>query len=444
MRHLSVLALVALPFLSSAQLTTTVGPTTSLASKSKVCNVLSYGAKADGQTDIGPAILSAFNNCAKDGGATIYIPPGGYVQNTWITLNGGSSYALQIDGVITRTGTAGGHMIIFSGATDLEVFSKTSRGAIQGAGYKMHNGKKGLYGPRIFRFTRCTSFSVHDLALIDAPAFTLIVEKGSRGELYNLVIRAGDEGGLDGIDIWGDNIWAHDIEVTNRDECVTVKSPASNCLIERVWCNQSGGSAMGSLGEGTAISNIVYRNIYTWASNQAFMIKSQTGGSGYVRDCLFENFIVHGTAYTLNIDQYWSGLEPGSASTGVQLTGLTFRNWSGTAADGNQRSPIQILCSDAAPCTDINLEDMSLWTDAGSSVTYKCRSAHGTGACLKSGTGAYAAVSQTVNSPPAGYRAPKMSGDLGSGFGLSSEIPIPRLPTSYFPGLGLIKPLMSN
>lgn len=62
------------------------------------------------------------------------------------------------------------------------------------------------------------------MALVDAPAFTVIVENGSRGELYNLVIRAGDEGGLDGIDLWGDNIWVHDIEVTNRDECVTTKA----------------------------------------------------------------------------------------------------------------------------------------------------------------------------------------------------------------------------
>lgn len=34
-------------------------------------------------------------------------------------------------------------------------------------------------------------------------------------------------------------------------------------VLEIVWCNQSGGSAMGSLGEDTAISNIMYNHIYT-------------------------------------------------------------------------------------------------------------------------------------------------------------------------------------
>jgi hypothetical protein len=38
-----------------------------------------------------------------------------------------------------------------------------------------------------------------------------------------MVIRGGNEGGLDGVDVWGTNIWVHDIEVTNKDECVTVK-----------------------------------------------------------------------------------------------------------------------------------------------------------------------------------------------------------------------------
>jgi hypothetical protein len=38
-----------------------------------------------------------------------------------------------------------------------------------------------------------------------------------------MIIRGGNEGGLDGIDIWGSNIHVHDVEVSNKDECVTVK-----------------------------------------------------------------------------------------------------------------------------------------------------------------------------------------------------------------------------
>jgi len=45
----------------------------------------------------------------------------------------------------------------------------------------------------------------------------------TNGEVYNVIIRGGNEGGLDGIDVWGTNMWIHDVEVTNKDECVTIK-----------------------------------------------------------------------------------------------------------------------------------------------------------------------------------------------------------------------------
>lgn len=54
------------------------GALTPLSSKTTVCNVLDYGAVADGTTDIAPAISSAFSSCAIKGGATIYVPPGNY------------------------------------------------------------------------------------------------------------------------------------------------------------------------------------------------------------------------------------------------------------------------------------------------------------------------------------------------------------------------------
>lgn len=62
-------AIVVLSTLCSAQLSGSVGPTTTTASKraKKVCNVLNYGAVADKSTDLGPPLASAFAAC-KTGG----------------------------------------------------------------------------------------------------------------------------------------------------------------------------------------------------------------------------------------------------------------------------------------------------------------------------------------------------------------------------------------
>ncbi|MCJ1307972.1 hypothetical protein MMC25_001622 [Agyrium rufum] len=426
---LSIFSLLVLPSLVAAQLSGTVGPLTTRASKlaKKQCNVMNYGGKADQVTDLGPALSSAWAAC-KTGG-TVVVPTGNYVLATFPTLTGGNAVALQLDGIIFRTGTAGGNMLLIEHTTDFELYSSTSKGAIQGYGYQF--ASQGTYGPRILRFSQVVNFSIHDIALVDSPAFHFTMDTCTNGEVYNMIIRGGNKGGLDGIDVWGTNIYIHDVEVTNKDECVTVKSPATAMLIENIYCNWSGGSAMGSLGASTSISNIVYRNIYSVNCNQGFMIKSN-GGSGTVENCIFENFINHANAYTLDFNSYWSSISA-VAGNGIQYSGLTFSNWTGDAANGLQRAPIQIICPSTMPCTGITLTDINLWTDSGSSEKYVCENAYGTGYCLKSGSGGAYSTATTIKTAPTGYAAPKMPNDLTAGLGITASIPIPPIPTSFFP-----------
>ncbi|KAH9882382.1 hypothetical protein J1614_000618 [Plenodomus biglobosus] len=416
-----------------AQLSGKVGPLTTHAAKSakKTCNVLNYGGKADKSIDLAPALLAAFAACKA--GGTVVIPPGDFALKTWVTFEGGKAWALQLDGVIYRTGTGGGNMLFIRNANDFEMFSSTGKGAIQGLGYQDHkNGKRD--GARLLRVEKSTNFSVHDIILVDAPMFHFVMNTVTNGEAYNMAIRGGDWGGLDGVDVTGTNVWVHDIMVTNKDECVTVKSPSKNILIENIYCNSSGGCAMGSLGSGTAISSVIYRNIYTWKSNQMMMVKSN-GGSGYIEDVVFENFIGHGNAWSLDIDQKWASMKT-LAGDGVQLSNMTFRNWKGTVANGAQRGPVKVVCADKAPCYDITITDLAMWTETGSKNTYQCQSGWGSGFCLKKGTpAAYAATTSTQTVAPTGYSAATMKEDLKTAFGISSSIPIPTMPASFYPDM---------
>ena len=278
------LIFAALAAAQSANLRGGVGPLTSITSKKaiKVCDITDYGAKADKSTDISTALNDAFTDCSS--GGVVVIPSGDYALATWVTMSGGKGWALQLDGTLSRTGADGGNMIFIEHGSDFEMFSSTGTGAIQGLGYEFHVDGR-LDGPRLLRFYDMTSFSVHDIALVDSPSFHFSMDTSDKGEVYNIAIRGGDSGGLDGIDVWGTSIWIHDIMVTNKvwcprivgvslcltsnqDECVTVKSPAKDILVENVYCNWSGGCAMGSLGIDTEISDITYKNVYTWTSNQ--------------------------------------------------------------------------------------------------------------------------------------------------------------------------------
>lgn len=108
---------VALPALVVAELSGTVGPTTSHATKAakKVCDITDYGAVADGKTDISTALNSAFDAC-KTGGVVV-IPTGDFAMSTWVKLANGNDWALQLDGTITRTGTDSGNMIMLEHST---------------------------------------------------------------------------------------------------------------------------------------------------------------------------------------------------------------------------------------------------------------------------------------------------------------------------------------
>lgn len=173
-----------------------------------------------------------------------------------------------------------------------------------------------------------------------------------------------------------------------------------------------------------------------------FMIKSN-GGDGYIKDCTFTNFIGHSNAYALDIDEYWTSraLDPGN---GVVLSGLTFSNWQGTIIDP-KRASINVVCADGAPCTGISISNINFWTDTKAAMHYFCRSAYGSGYCLKSSSGGPYQTTTTVSSAPANYNGAKMSGDLPTGLGLTVSIAIPAaIPTSFYPGVAALKPLQNG
>ncbi|OBR03182.1 Rhamnogalacturonase A [Colletotrichum higginsianum IMI 349063] len=428
----SLLALGALlPGFGSAQLSGKVGPSTTAAAKAakKSCKITDYGAKAGATGDIGAALKSAWNAC-KTGGE-ILIPEGEWGLGTWQTLSGGSGVSINLEGTIYRTGTAGGHMIIVQKSTDIEFYSSNSKGAMQGYGYEFHKQGTSIYGPRLLRFVSVTDFSVHDIALVDSPAFHFVMDTVTNGEVYNMIVRGGNRGGLDGFNLMAaKNVHVHDVAVTNKDECVTVKNKSSNVLIENVFCNWSGGCAIGSLGADTAISDIHYRNVYTSNSNQMMMIKNN-GGDGVFQNAKFENFIGHGNAYSLKIDAAWAGQSKASGD-GVEYKNLTFSNWKGTAANGASRGPVVALCAAAVPCENIDVSGINIWTEAGSSIVDKCNNAFGKGHCLRTGSGTYTSTATTKT--VTGYSAATMPGLVTAGLGLTKSIDIPAIPTTFYPG----------
>lgn len=366
-------------------------------------------------------------------------------MNAGVVLSGASGWAFRIDGLITLTqdGSFGGNAIVIEKGNDIEVYSSNNLGAINGQGY-LTRKTDGTQNARLVRFINVTNLAVHNLILVDSPTFHLVFNGVSNLEAYYLTIRGPDIGGTDGIDLeCNDNCYIHDFEVTNRDECVSVKSPSQNVLIEDAYCNHSGGMSIGSLTAGitssadaSIVSNITMRNVYSYQSTQMLMIKTFPGGTGaegYVKDSLFENFWSYDCTYGLDIDQYWeSHTTPDTGA--VALSGLTFTNWTGHVDNGVSRGPIVIRGSDIVPLTDITLTDINMWTLKGKEIVDQCKNVYGSGSCVRANDGQTTTytTSQTVTATPTGYTSPASPTWAVEGYGTTDPIPV-YTPTVWWP-----------
>ncbi|KAJ1302855.1 hypothetical protein OPQ81_003157 [Rhizoctonia solani] len=417
-----------------------VGPTVPATSKMYECNVLKYGAKADNATDIGPAIKSAFSNCiVKNPNSRLIVPEGNYLLSSTVLLNGGNNWAFQLDGLITVdysayvSGAVSGNALVFQRMNEFELYSSNGKGAIQGQGYlyRLRPNQDGRSGwPRLLRLNIATNSSIHDIKLVDAPSFHLVVGEVTNAEIYRITIRGGNQGGLDGVDISGTNYHVHHVEVTNRDECVCVKSPSKQATIENIRCNQSGGSTIGSLKDGSVIENILFQNIENYQVTNAFMLKTYPGGAspGYVKNVVLRNFTNIDVTYNAYITQYWQNSYVEGASN-VQLSNITFSDWRGSVNNGANRGAVVMVGSETNPPVNINIKNFSFWTVNGNKVIDRCDSTYGGGSCIKSPPSKgsptkYAAVSATATAAPAGWVQPKVSWGIPA-FDLYKPIPVP-------------------
>ncbi|KAH7339098.1 pectin lyase fold/virulence factor [Rhizoctonia solani] len=378
-----------------------VGPTVPASSKMHECNVLNFGAKADNATDIGPAIKSAFSNCiVKNPNSRLIIPQGNYLLSSTVLLNGGSNWAFQLDGLITVdysayvSGVVSGNALVFQRMNEFELYSSNGQGYL----YRLRPNQDGRSGwPRLLRVYLSNNFSVHDIKLVDAPSFHLVVGEATNAEVYRITIRGGNQGGLDGVDISGTNYHVHHVEVTNRDECVCVKSPSKQGTIENIRCNQSGGPSIGSLKDGSVTN--------------AFMLKTYPGGAspGYVKNVLLRNFTNIDVTYNAYITQYWQNSYAAGASN-VQLSNITFSDWRGSVDNGANRGAV-------------------VMTVNGNKVVDRCTSTYGSGSCIKSLSrnvtpAKYATVSITATAAPSGWVKPSASWGIPP-YDLHKPIPVP-------------------
>ncbi|KAJ0092933.1 hypothetical protein Patl1_27024 [Pistacia atlantica] len=310
-------------------------------------NVMSYGAKPDGKTDSTQPFLKAWSSaCKSTNPTTIYVPKGTFLIKA--VVFGGpckSRIVFKIDGTLVAPSNYwnlgnSGYWILFSKVARVSIYGGSINARGSGFWACRRGGRSCPAGARL-----------HPAAQTPM-AFT-----------YNR---------LTGVTISGSTIMT-------GDDCISLSQGSKNVWIEQIGCGPGHGISIGSLGDyqnEEGVQNItVTSSVFTKTQNGVRIKSWARASNGYARNIVFRNLIMKNVGNPIIIDQNYCPDKKGCPhqSSGVKISGVTYRNIKGTSA-----TPVAMSfdCLSSNPCSGIKLQDIKLTYNGKSSSSY-CKNAHG-------------------------------------------------------------------
>lgn len=288
-------------------------------------NVKDYNAIGDNNTDNTVALQNAIDSCAKrNGGGTVYIPPGYYVIGTIrfrsnVTLhidNGGYLVASRNPDVFLDGGKMRQWRLIV--ADNLENICIYGQGGIIGTGkedlqrragttYDMSN--RPAFRPGGIHFRNCKNVNIRNIRFVDSDNWTLCLDQCRNVRIDGLSIENNYfRTNSDGIDLVScERVCISNCTIVSGDDGIVLKTlenipcrdvAVSNCIIESC----ATGLKLGTESFGN-FSDILFSNC---------IVKNSYGGAGiFIKDgakaerikfshCLFETYE---DPYSINLTQ---------------------------------------------------------------------------------------------------------------------------------------------
>jgi len=223
-----------------------------------IYNVRDYGAKPDGKTMCTKSIQKAIDECAENGGGTVYFPPGTFLSGT-IYMK--SNVTLRLDTGSTLLGSSSlkdypPTVQAFRSYTDnytdksLIYGEKLKRIAITGSGTIDGQGSpfKGPYKvrPYMIRIIQCQNVLVKDVTIQNSPMWVQHYLACDDVRIDGITVRSRVNGNNDGIDIDScHRVIISNCNVSSGDDAIVLKSTSarscrditvSNCIMSS-HCN---------------------------------------------------------------------------------------------------------------------------------------------------------------------------------------------------------------
>lgn len=308
---------------------------TTSAGYASIFNVRELGAIGDGQTLDSPAIQSAIDTCAKQGGGTIFLPAGQYLTGSLFLRN---NISLHLDSGATILGSEnpadypivhsrweGKHQDTYAPlitGENLNNISVIGRGTINGRGNIWWQAKKdGTLAhprPRLISFSDCSNVLIEGITAINSPSWTINPVHCQNVIIHGItIINPADSPNTDGINPDSCRlVRISDCYVSVGDDCITIKSGTehehpdryapcrditiTNCTLER----GHGGVVIGSEMSG-GVKNVVISNCVFIGTDRGIRIKSRRGRGGAIEDIRVSNLIMDGVLCPFTMNLYY-------------------------------------------------------------------------------------------------------------------------------------------
>ncbi|RUS34724.1 pectin lyase fold/virulence factor [Jimgerdemannia flammicorona] len=214
--------------------------------------------------------------------------------------------------------------------------------------------------------------SIQNLKIEQSPFYNLVLDHSSHLRIDGIKFTSVSANSnlprnTDGIDFFYSSfINVSNAQITNGDDCISVKSNNTDLYFNHVKCVGSHGISIGSLGITPGVYEYSLRiraddTSCTNCSNGA-RIKTWPGGVGLVQDITFNGFAVTGVDRPIYIDQYYcdTGVGCRTGKSLVQIQRVNFNNFTGTSSGAKSNNPVNIMCSADAPCQEVYLSNISI------------------------------------------------------------------------------------
>ncbi|MQM12590.1 hypothetical protein Taro_045509 [Colocasia esculenta] len=350
-------------------------------------NILSFGAKSDGQTDSTKALLGAWSAaCGSPAPATLYVPSGRFYI-THAAMNGpckSNKVTIQIDGTLVAPSSYSndvGKWIIFDHVEGVSVIG----GTIDGRGAPLWECKARGHscpdGATSLSFSNSKHIVVSGLTSVNSELYHIDIDGCQNVLLQGVKVSApGDSPNTDGIHVQGStDVTIMGAGISTGDDCVSVGPGTTNLWIERVTCGPGHGISIGSLGkeyQEQGVVNVTVKTAVFTGTENGLRIKTWGRPSdGFVKGVVFEHVMMQNVNNPIIITQNYCPGEkncPGQNS-GVKISQVTYSDIHGSSA-----TPIAVdfSCSPTSPCSGIGLQDIKL-TYGNKAAEASCKNAGG-------------------------------------------------------------------